>query len=297
MSPKKPNGVPGKLSRGSVPARPDVFTYHDHRAFLKDWFAYLKASGSGPSLRECAKKSGLSSAYLPLVLQGKRKLSANGFEKLGPHLGLHREETEYLSQLRGLGESDSPEVRRYAFEAMKNLRSYRKANPAEVEVYHYLDNWYHVAIREMVNLPNFSDDPQWIAAQLGNRITAVQAANALKFLLESNLIQRESSGRITAAKKNLNCEGGVYRLAIGSFHRQMIETSAQILDEVKSDELRHVMSYTLALNEKDFGRLRDLINKGIDRVEETERKTVDPTRVYHVTMMAVPLTVGRKEEK
>lgn len=271
-------------------ATPDIFAYHDYRTFLSDWFAHLKRQRNGDSMRDLATKAGVSCAYFPSVLKRTRKMSADVLEALIPNLKLNQGEAEYLSLLRSLSDASSPDARRRAFEQIQKTRKYRNRNPKEVEVFHYLDNWYYVAIRELAQLPDFTPEAKWIAARLGNRITVQQAQQAVNFLLKSGHLEIDESGKVRPKEKDIKCIGGVFRIAIGSFHQQMIQLSTDILRDVKSDEHRHVTSYTLAIAPEDFPKLREILEKSIDQVEQLSRGAKNASSVYHVTMMGVPLT-------
>ena len=78
--------------------KPDIFLYHDHLSFLKDWIAYLKKTRTSFSMRELAKKSQIASGYIPMILSGKRELTEKAFQKIVSELHLNPEE-KLLSSL------------------------------------------------------------------------------------------------------------------------------------------------------------------------------------------------------
>src|SRR6185295_18863017 len=99
-------------------ARPDIFTYHDYRAFLKDWIEFQRSARPGFSMRSLSAEAKLAVGYLPPVLSGARNLSMKALFKLLPVLGLTRPEQAYLENLVKLT-ADSQETRIEAVTRMK----------------------------------------------------------------------------------------------------------------------------------------------------------------------------------
>lgn len=274
--------------------KPDVFRFHDYREFLTAQIAFLKSS-SKLSQRALAKKSNLSAAYLPLVLSGKRTLTAESLLKLLPHLGLDGEEKRYLELLRTLSESTSMESRYESFEQIKEMRGYRHLNPQEVETYQYLSQWFIVAIREMATLPGFNLNPQWIQSKLRSPTRLGEIRNAIDFLLTHGYVIQSPNGKITLPEKDLDCVGGIFRLALGKFHAQMLDVTRELMTHTPREE-RKLSGYTFAGSKEGFSKVRDILDNALDEIRKVEEKDAKQTEhVYHVTVMAVPLTGGLKE--
>src|SRR4051812_2691139 len=107
------------MSKAKKSDRPDVYRYHDYRAFLKDWIAHRKTVRAGYSMRMLATEAKLASGYLPPVLAGAREISLKALSKILPVLGLNRAEQGYLESLVKLATSDSQEARIAAVSRMK----------------------------------------------------------------------------------------------------------------------------------------------------------------------------------
>src|SRR4051812_24664316 len=84
--------------------RPDIYAHHAYREFLKEWFTYRKALDPAFSLRALAREAQLASGLLPMVMAGKRPLSAKALAKLAGPLGLGTTELSYLELLRKVEE-------------------------------------------------------------------------------------------------------------------------------------------------------------------------------------------------
>jgi len=259
---------------------PELYSYHDHLGFLRDWLAYRKASQPGFSLRTLAKEAGISPGYLPLVLAGKRTLTLKALTKLSPHLGLTKPERSYFEALVTLGTTDSQKVRLAALEKMKGFRSYQKANPKELETYQYLTHWYYVAIREMASLPDFEATPEWIAPRLKFAVPLAELKIAIEFL--------KSNGYLNNPEKSLECVGGVYKVALTQFHHELLELAARSITATPSTE-RSIQGHTVALSEEQLQAARQILDEALHKLQSL---TSDPKSeaVYHVELALFPLT-------
>lgn len=270
-------------------SKPDVFRYHDYRELLKDWLGFLKATKPGFSLRALAREAGFAVGYLPTVLGGGRPISSKALLKLIPLLGLNRTERSYLEALVAFGTSKSQAVRMDALERMKRFQSYRSSNPKEIEVHQYLTHWYYVAIREMAALPGFRLDPEWIQEQLREPVPLQELRDALEFLEKSGFIARREDGSIHLPERNLECTGGVYRVALSQFHRELLALASRSIENAQSSE-RLILGHTLATDAKVFEQACAILNDAIARIRALQPKESDGGGVYHLELAFFPLT-------
>jgi uncharacterized protein (TIGR02147 family) len=55
-----------------------------------------------------------------------------------------------------------------------------------------ISNWYCIAIREMIKLDEFFEDPNWISKKLHFKVTPTEAARAIELLFQADLLGRDS---------------------------------------------------------------------------------------------------------
>jgi uncharacterized protein (TIGR02147 family) len=266
--------------------RPKVVDYHDYREFLKELFAYLESHQDGFSLRQLARDAQVGVSTLSMVLSAQRGLSRAMFEKLRPFLPLSESDLKHFELLRDMAEAPTPEARARVVGKLQSRRDYRARHPQEFETFNYLTSWYHVAVREMAALPDFQWDPQWIQARLRGKVALDDIAEALKFLECHGFISRGQTG---VKQKNLDCMGGVYRIALGAFHKEMLGQVASAIDTVTRDE-RHILGHTLAIAEKDLARAKTILDEALKKIEALSDSAVKPDTIYHVALGVVPLT-------
>ncbi|MCM2279183.1 MAG: TIGR02147 family protein [Oligoflexia bacterium] len=267
----------------------DIYAYLDYRFFLKDWLAHQRASQSGFSLRGLAKAAGLAPAYLSMVLSGARPLSSNASAKLQPLLKLSDSQLAYFGLLVTLGTSQDQETRLRALERMKRFRSYRKKNPRELEVYQYLSRWYYVAIREMASLPDFMADASWIQARLRPHVELKEIREALRFLSENNYIELSKDGGAKPPEKRLECDGGVYRLSLGGFHRQMLSLAADSIEGTPREE-RSLVGHAFAADPATIEKARAILSEALEKIRNLSSSESSRNSVYFVELALIPFT-------
>jgi len=269
--------------------RPNIFTYNDYQDFLKDWLAYKKASQSDFSLRALAKRAGLASGYLPMVLNKKRPLSLAVLNKLTPFLGLSGTEQSYLESLLQFRNAGSNDVHVAALNKMKRFQKFQNHNPRDAEVSEYLTHWYYVAIRELAAVPGFKAEPAWLQEQLNFSIPLGEIKQALEFLLKNEYLSIDSEGRVQPPKKNLDCSGEVFRVALAKFHREVMLLSSHAI-EVLPREQREIQGHTCSLSEANFLRAKDIVNEAMQKLRDLEAGETSASSVYHMEIALISLT-------
>lgn len=264
--------------------RPKVIDYHDYRLFLKDWFNFLATQDPDFSLRKLARESKVGVSFISMMLNGHRGLSQVMLERLNPHLQLNEREIYLLSLLRGMAEAETPEVREKVFAQIQKRPEYRSRHPKEFETFHYLSAWFFVAIREMASLPDFQFDAHWIQKHLRQSIPLEDINRCLTFLESHGFIQRQKPH---VPDKNLDCMGGVFTMALASFHKQMLQQTANAIDAVPRDE-RLILGHTFAFPKAKADEVKKILTEALKKIEELPATESDT--VYHVTLAAIPLT-------
>jgi uncharacterized protein (TIGR02147 family) len=276
--------------------RPDVFKYHDYRLFLKDWLAYLKASQSSFSLRSISKQIGIAPSYLSMIISGSRRLSQIAIAKLCPAFGLSETEQSYFELLVRLGDADVHELKLHTLARMNRFLAYRKLNPLESSTYMYLSHWYYVAIREMACLPHFSSDPKWIQAHLKHPVDLGEIQEAWKFLIDRQFIEIQPDGKVIPPPHSLDCQGGVYRVALSQFHREMFALAAQSIETTPSDQ-RSILGYTLTVNQEQFERVRLMLSEVYEKIKNISEENKPGKSVYQIELALFPITREPEESK
>ncbi|MBI2981341.1 MAG: TIGR02147 family protein [Deltaproteobacteria bacterium] len=232
---------------------PDLFNYLNYRHFLKDYYhEQKKKKGSLFSFRSFARQAGLSSPnFLQLVMEGKRNLGPEGVRSFMKALHLNKEATSFFEALVHFNQATKDSERNQWYEKLARSRRYKEIRQIEKDYFVYYSRWYYAAVRELVLLPEFKEDPEWIARRLSPPVTVREAKVALELLLEIGFLKRDPSGRLAQADRNISTAREVASLAVANFHREMIQKGMESIERTPADR-RDISSLTVALSREKF---------------------------------------------
>lgn len=215
---------------------PELRRYASYREYIRDFYAYKKSQRSGFSYRLFAKRAGMKSPnYLQLVILGKRNLSLEGAARVAKAMVLKSSEAEYFQALAGRDLATSHEERlgaeRQLLVAMKKLVS--KAIPnVQVAV---LSTWYHLVVRELVFLPDFEADGEWISQKLRGLISPEQAEESLKLLVDGGFLELRK-GKYVACDPVIDTGDSLGSARILKTHIETLGAWRKILLDLREDE-------------------------------------------------------------
>ncbi len=273
-----------------------IFHYLDYRQYLRDAFEDLKGSRRGFSHRAFARTAGFTSSnYVLLVMQGKRNLSGEGVTKIVRALKLKKQEADFFENLVRFNQATTDSERNLYYGRIASNRQYAAARPLEKGQFEYYSKWYLPAIRELVLLKDFQEDPAWIASQLTPNITPREAQSALKLLIDLELLTRDESGRLVQADRHVVSGDEVRSLALTNFQREMIERAAASIDDTPA-HLREVGSVTFAVSQEKLAEAKKMIREFRSRLAGFLAEDAGADAVYQLNVQLFNLSrLGEKE--
>jgi uncharacterized protein (TIGR02147 family) len=270
----------------------DVFAYFEYRSFLRDAYRDLKQRQPGFSYRWFARRAGMTSPnFLKLVIDGKRNLTAASTDKFAGALELTASETDFFRELVGFGQAKSAADKNRHFERIGAFRQHRAVCALERHQFEYLSHWWYPAIRELVACQGFVEDPEWIAGRLVPAISPAQARQALELLFALGFVERDQGGRLRQKAPLLSTGPEVRSLAVGNFHRQMMERAAAAIELCERDQ-RDISGVTVALSAESFQRVKQKIIELRAELLALSAGDGRPTRVVQVNFQLFPLAIS-----
>lgn len=271
--------------------RPDLFTYLDHRAFLRDWFDWRKVENKRYSYRVFARMAGLRTPSLLVhVINGERNLTASSAEAFMKAMRLDDEERAFFRDLVELECGGTPDVRNAAMERISATKRFREARQIEGEAWRCLSHWYYAAIHELVRVPGFRADPRWIAGTLRPPITEAEAATALAELQSLGLLVQGEDGRLRQADASLVTPPEIMGLAANNYHRGASRLAGESVTAFPAPE-RHLLGVTVACSAALVPTLKAELNALQARMLDLcDAEGVDPERVFQVNLQLFPLS-------
>ncbi len=212
------------------------------------------------SLRALGRDLGVSAAYVSLVLSGKKRLSLK--------------RAIQVNQLLGRGVLP---------EAVKS-----KYLLLEMDRFHVLGQWFHLAILDLTTCSNFQPRVQWVARRL--RISTSEVRDAVERLQRVGLLKVDGS-RWVKTERLLFVPTKKSEPSVREFHTAMLERARQALSRTEPEEYRRrtISGFTIAANSARIAeakeRVRRFQSELVDFLTEGECD-----EVYQLGTQLFPLT-------
>lgn len=266
-------------------AKPSPYDFKEYREYLAALFAWYKIQGL--SMRNIAQRIHVSPALISSIIQGRRNLTTDQLYAWKDFFGWDERELSFLEKMIHFQSGEEREEKAEAFKKIVRFKKYKERSTRELVTWRYLEKWFVVVIREMSGMADFRPEPDWIRKRLRYPVSLEDIRQALKFLTEQKLLKGQGE------YLRLDCHGGVYKLALASFHAQMLERAADSIYKSPSDE-RHILGHTYRLSSKKMARLKHIMDRALEEIAALESDDDEGDEVYHVALTACPMT---KKEK
>jgi uncharacterized protein (TIGR02147 family) len=277
--------------------RPSIFQYSDYRAFLRDHFAYMKATHASYSFRTFSRLAGFNSPnFLQLVYDGKRNLSNESVERVANAFRLSKSETSFLSSLVRFNQAYTNEEKNEQFERMLQHRQYRKIRMIVPDQFEYYSKPFHIALRELVDTADFQENFDWISKRLRHRVSEKDVRDGLELLLKLGFLKRVN-GKLALSESSMSTSPEVSSLAVMNYHKEMLRMADEALDTVAPSE-RDMSSVTVAISAQQMKELKRRVTEFRNSLLSwLDSSTDKKDEVLQVNFQVFPLTRRKKEEK
>ena len=270
-----------------------LFDYDDFRKFLQDYFEEQKKMRAVFSHRFFAAKAGFSSSsYCLNVIRGRFNLTPKSIDKIAKAMDFEPLQKSYFEALVQYNQAQQVDERENAWEQIVQIRKQIEFTHITTREQAYFSKWYYPVVREMAVNADWHDDYMVLARMLTPQITTEEARDAVKKLLEWNLLKRvgdhyeETSQMLDAAE--------IPPIALRQIRREYIQHAIGAVESMPKDE-RFAAFTTLAMSESSY-------NYAVEVLEEARKKIIakaanDPNveRVYEMMLVAFPMS--KKIEK
>ncbi len=275
----------------ATPHRPEIASYRDYRAYLRDLIVFLKATRRGFSYRSFSRAAGYSSPnFLKQVADGKRNLSPESIARFARGLGLDDHEHNVFETLVLLNQARTDDERNRYYARLRSVVRLDGVGRIESDQYELYTHWYTLVIRELVAMDEFVEDVARVARRLMPRIRPPQAQKALALLERLGLVVRDDDGELKVAHRKLSTGPRVRSLAIRNFHRRMLELASKSLDAIPSPE-RDVTSLTVPMSDAQYERARKLLARVRTEILELSEEPADgPVEIHQIMFALFPVT-------
>ena len=272
----------------------EIFLYSNYREFLRDYYLAQKKSVPKLTFRLFAQQAGFSSAsFQKLVMDGKKNLTMESILKISRAVRLNKKAGEYFKALVFFNQVKTLEEKKYFLKIIDSFRKKNKPEKLLPREYDYLKEWYHCVIREMVDFPDFKEDPEYINKKLLYAVKPDAIRKSLDFLLETGFLVRDGNGKLTKKDKTLATGEIVDQEILGTIarnhHCSMIDLARKAASNLPKEE-RSVSNTTLGISAAAYESVLKRIEQL--RLEILEIAAADPAadRVFQLNVNLFPLT-------
>ena len=275
--------------------KPDLFTYLDYRAFLRDAFAALKEASPRLSYRTFAKKSGFTSPnFLQQVIQGTRTLGSTNAVTAAKAFKLNRQETEFFQSLVGYGQARSLDEKNLFYRKILKNKRYTAVKTLDKSQYEFFSQWYIPVVRELMTHPEFTGASGWIAERIFPRVSGAQVDAAREVLSRLGLVRQDGEGgKWTLVDPVISTDPETANLAMRNYHMAAIQLAHDSLKTFSQSE-RDVRSVTIGLSQSAFAELKAKLETVWKEVLDFAGTQTQAEAVYQVNLQFFPLTRERK---
>lgn len=273
-----------------------IFEYIDYRKFLKDFYTESKETKKYFSYRYFAQKAKLNSPILlKMVMDGKRNLSRKSIDQFISGINLKEKEALYFRTLVLFNQSESTLEKQEHYRTLRSLYKMVPQHLIEDEQFEYFDKWYFSVLREGMCHGDFQDDWEYIATCVRPEISAQEAKEAVKWLLEHKFLKKNKSGLYEQQQRAITTKSEVLSFIVRNFNRKMILLAEQSLDNF-SIKTRFSTGVTIGLNAEAYNILLGEIEAFRDHVVQLVNSLDEADRVYQLNLQLFPLMLRPDQE-
>lgn len=268
-----------------------IFDFSDYRLLLRSYVNLKKLNSKTWSLGTWARTLGLkSSATLVNIINGKRHPSHSLSVKIADSLDFQEEEKLYFLELIEIEKaSNNPPMKMILIERLRKSYPNYSSHTLELEVFNSISKWYYYAIRELILLPDFSENPSWIKKRLRFPITIAQIENCLKDLEKLGLICKNAQGRFEVIHQHIKSTEGIHSEGLKQFHEQMITFAKESIRNVDLPQ-RDISGRTLNIREADLPELKKHIQAFRENTTHLFENNDLGSNTYQLNIQLFPMT-------
>lgn len=270
-----------------------IFEYLNYRAFLNDAYKERKASNPAFSYRYIGSKIGLNASTFVRILQGKRNVTRKHLPSIASVFHLKKQEEKYFELLVQFNQSGSSDEKKIYFEKLLSFRT-TKFSLLLKDKYDLFNEWYYIAIRELLVHYSFKDDFDALARMVKPPILPKEARTAIVLLEKMNLIARDSSGFYKTTDTLVTVGEDWQSIAIANFQKATIKLAESAIERFKPDE-RDISTLTVNMSQKKLQLVKEKIRLLRKEIMEIENMDQENDTVYQINFQIFPMSKSSRE--
>jgi uncharacterized protein (TIGR02147 family) len=272
----------------------DIFSYLDYREYLRDHYNYNKSCHSYFSFRYVAGKTGLDASFYVKVLNKQKHIANTAIPTLIQFLKLPKREGIYFSTLVYFNKAKTADQESMYLQKLLVLRK-PSATLIENDLYEYFAAWWNVAIREELNILQFTDDYDDLAARINPAITTQQVRRSIKLLLKLGLIKPDDNNILKPTHEFLTTNGLDNAKAVRNYQKMVLKLASAAIDQVPRDD-RDISTLTISTSRNCLEAIRERLTEVRREIMELVRQDQHSEEVFQINVQIFPLTRNSRRQ-
>lgn len=273
-----------------IPVMPQVFDYHDYRAFLKDAIEEMRATSSLWTYRYVGAKVGMDASQVLKIVQGQLHLAEKKIADFARFCKLEGTAAEYFRLLVLFNKARAPEQAKLYFEQMLNL-----AGVPTLEItrdqYAFFSQWFYTAVWCALAVFRCEHNYAALGAFLRPTVGASEVKEALQLLERLKLAERDATGVWKSTQRNLSTGRSWRSLAVTQYQQEMARLGGEALERFPKTE-RDFSTLTLNVGQGALEELRSVTEEYRRTVARLSNQCDEIDRVYQLNIQLFPLTAS-----
>jgi uncharacterized protein (TIGR02147 family) len=273
------------------PTLPVIFEYIDFRKYLKNYYTIRRSYD--PSFSHASICRGLGQAnarsYFNNVVKGRVPITPTFIDRFIILFELKPDEAKYFRALVNYNQTMSPHEKEFFFDQLISLNR----TPHRVVVksaYEYYKEWYHSAIRALLDIIDFKDDYKALATRLCPQITLKQARDSIDLLKRLGIIGKNKRGYWKPTDKVIVSGDFIKDALVKQFQIKCLDHAKAVLSSDSEVKQRSV-TLTVSLSDTAYERTIGRIQQFKAEIRSIMQKDESPaTRVFHLNVNFFPMS-------
>lgn len=270
---------------------PDIFTYIDFRKYLQAYYSFRKNIDKGFTHSYICRRLGQKNAksYFNNVIKGRANVTSTFIDRFINVLELQHEEAIYFRALVNYNQTTSPNEKEFFFDQLVRLNR-TPYHVMDKNVYAYYSEWYHSAMRALLDIVNFKNNYKQLANRIFPPITIKQARDSITLLKDLEIVAKNDKGYWKPTDKAIVTGDFIKDAVVKQFQMKCLDHAKNIIANDYVTGHRNI-TLTISASEKARERISARINQFKTEIRSIIHKDdLPPVKVYTLTLNFFPMS-------
>ncbi len=273
-------------------ATESIYQYVNFRHFLRDFLAeHKRRKTNGFTQKMILHRMGISSTgFLSNVIAGRKNLTPIQIVRLSQVLQFKKNEAAYFESMVHFTQAKDVKQKDEFFNRLVNLQKLQM-KVLDKKKMSLFSKPYYVFIRELLDCMNVheNDDTQRVAKMLQPPVSAAQAREALEYLMELGLVEKDHDGIYRQVDNAISSGDEVRSLHLAKFQLETMDLAKRALEKIPASQ-RDISVLTMSVSRETFIQIKSEIQHFRKRIAKIAVEGKEPDQVYQMNLAFFPVT-------